>query len=378
MDSLGGGRRPVSSSQPPVYKSLTAQTLHYFIRPHEAPRRTPITGPAAWRGSDFATSSAWRHPLASGDLDELDRALATAKASGRPLHALRAADFPLPALTHRITAWRREITEGRGFVLVQGLPVERWGPEDSAIAFYSLGLHLGIPGAQNPQGELLGHVRDTGEDPRAVRAYKTATHLAYHCDAADLVGLLCLQTARGGGASRIVSSITVYNAMLAEHPELIDRLYEPFLFDTHGEGGCDYLPLHACRHAGGRLRTFWHSDCFRSSHDYERAPGFDPREHAALDAYDAIALRPELYLDMELAKGDVQLLSNHTILHSRTAFEDHADPARKRHLLRLWISLESQPPLRERIARLRSGVPLIAALARARIARAARGRQQRR
>jgi Taurine catabolism dioxygenase TauD, TfdA family len=368
----------MSSSQRPVYKSLTAQSLHYLIRPHEAPRRTPITGPAAWRGSDLATSTAWRHRLSSGDVDELDRALATAKASRRPMHALRAADFPLPTLTHPIAAWRREVADGRGFVLVQGFPVERWGPEDSAIAFYSLGLHLGIPGAQNPEGDLLGHIRDTGEDPRVVRSYKTATDLAYHCDAADLVGLLCLQTARRGGVSRIISSITVYNAMLAEHPELIDRLYEPFLFDTHGEAGLDYIPLHACRHAGGRLRTFWHSDCFRSSHELERAPGFDPRERAALDAYDAIALRPELYLDMELAKGDAQLLSNHTILHARTAFEDHPDPARKRHLLRLWISLESQPSLRERIARLRDGVPLLAALARGRIDRAVRGRQQRR
>jgi hypothetical protein len=361
-----------------VYKSLTAQTLHYFIRPHEAPRRTPITGPAAWRSCDLATSTAWRHSLTSSDLDELDRALATAKASGRPLHALRAADFPLPALIHRIDAWRREVTDGRGFVLVQGFPVERWGPDDSAIAFYCLGLHLGAPGAQNADGDLLGHVRDTGEDPRAVRAYKTAADLAYHCDAADLVGLLCLEPARRGGVSRIISSITVYNAMLAEHPELVDRLYEPFLFDTHGDGGVDYIPLHACRYADGRLRTFWHSDCFRSSHEYERAPAFDPRSRAALDAYDAIASRPELYLDMELAKGDAQLLSNHTILHARTAFEDHPDPARKRHLLRLWVSVESQPPLRERIARLRDSVPLLAAVARARIDRAVHGRQQRR
>jgi len=361
-----------------VYKSLTAQTLHYFSRPHEAPRRTPIAGPAAWRGSDLAASSAWRHPLSPGDLDELDRALATAKASGRPLHALRAADFPLPTLTHRLDAWRREVADGRGFALVQGFPVERWGPDDSAIAFYSLGLHLGIPGAQNRDGDLLGHVRDTGEDPRAVRAYKTASDLSYHCDGADLVGLLCLETARRGGLSRIVSSITVYNALLAEQPELVDRLYEPFLFDTHGDGGVDYIPLHACRYAGGRLRTFWHSDCFRSSHEYERAPAFDPRERAALDAYDEIASRPELHLDMELAKGDAQLLSNHAILHARTAFEDHADPARKRHLLRLWISIESQAPLRERVARLRDRVPLLAALARARIGRAVRGRQRRR
>ena len=361
-----------------MYKSLTAQTLHYFARPHEAPRRTPIDGPAAWRGGELATSSAWRDRLSSDDIDELDRALAVAKASGRPLGALRPSEFPLPGLAARVAAWRREVAEGRGFVLVQGFPVERWGPDDSAIAFYGVGLHLGVPGAQNPDGDLLGHVRDTGADPRAARAYRTASNIAFHCDAADLVGLLCLQTARRGGLSRIVSSITVYNTLLAEQPELVERMYRPFLLDTHGEGGVDFIPIPACRHAGGRLRTFWHSDYFRSSHDYLRAPAFDPRERAALDAYDEIASRPALHLDMELAKGDAQLLSNHTILHARTAYEDHAEPACKRHLLRLWVSLDTRPGLRDRLARLRGGAPLLAALARARIDRAVRGRRARR
>lgn len=361
-----------------MYKSLTAQTLHYFARPHEAPRRTPIDSAAAWRGQDLATSTAWRHRLSTDDIDELDRALAGAKASGRSLQALRAADLPLPALTAKIDAWRREVAHGRGFVLVQGFPVERWGPDDSAIVFYGLGLHLGIPGAQNPEGDLLGHVRDTGADARSARAYRTASNIAYHCDAADLVGLLCLETARSGGLSRIVSSITVYNALLAEHPELVDRLYRPFLLDTHGEGGVDYIPIPACRHAGDRLRTFWHSDYFRSSHDYERTPAFEPAERAVLDAYDAIASRPELYLDMEFGKGDAQLLSNHTVLHARTAYEDHAEPARKRHLLRLWVSLDAPHGLRDRAARVRGVAPLIAALTRGRIDRAVHGRSPRR
>jgi hypothetical protein len=361
-----------------VYKSLTAQTLHYFARPHDRPRRTPIDGPAAWRGVDLATSTTWRHRLSADDVTELDRALAAAKASGRSLHALRADDLPLPGLTVKIDAWRREVAEGRGFVLVQGFPVERWGPDDAAIVFYGLGLHLGIPGAQNPDGDLLGHVRDTGADARSVRAYKTAANIAYHCDAADLVGLLCLETARRGGLSRIVSSTTVYNTLLAEQPDLVERLYRPFLLDTHGEGGVDYMPIPACRHAHDRLRTFWHSDYFRSSHDYQRAPAFDPAERAVLDAYDAIASRPELYLDMELAKGDAQLLSNHTILHARTAYEDHAEPARKRHLLRLWVSLDPPRRLRDRAARLRGLAPLLTALACARITRAVRGRSPRR
>ena len=39
--------------------------------------------------------------------------------------------------------------------------------------------------------------------------------------------------------------------------------------------------------------------------------------------------------------GDIQLLKNSTILHGRAAFEDWDDPARRRHLLRLWINADS-------------------------------------
>ena len=35
--------------------------------------------------------------------------------------------------------------------------------------------------------------------------------------------------------------------------------------------------------------------------------------------------------------GDIQILNNHAILHSRTEFEDWPEPERKRHLLRLLM-----------------------------------------
>jgi hypothetical protein len=158
-------------------------------------------------------------------------------ARGIGLDALTRDDFPLPTLAAAIPAWRAELSGGRGFLLVRGLPVARWGDERSALVYWGLGQHLGAPGAQNPEGELLGHVVDTGEDAANpfVRRYRTAGDIAFHCDLADVVGLLCLRAARRGGASRIVSSVSVYNALLRERPDLIDRLYEPFCLDTRDE-----------------------------------------------------------------------------------------------------------------------------------------------
>ncbi len=320
------------------------QALHYFRREHDAPALAPLTGPSAWRGAEMAGCEDWIVELAAAQIAELDEARAAARATGRPLEALRREDFPLPLLAAELAAWARELRDGRGFLLVRGLPVERWGDDESALVFWCLGLHLGSPGAQNPQGDLLGHVVDTGEEAENpnVRRYRTAGDIAYHCDLADVVGLLCLRAARKGGASRIVSSVSVYNELLRRRPDLVPRLYEPFLLDVRDEGRegrLPYVPVPPCRHAAGRLRTFYHSDYFRSAQRHASAPRFTESERTLLDLYEEIASSPELRLDMHFTPGDVQLISNHVVLHARTAYEDPPDPARKRHLLRLWLSL---------------------------------------
>lgn len=324
--------------------SFGAQAMRYFQREHEEVRRTAIVGPAAWKGPDLAASDEWIHSLTAAEIAEMDAALAAVQARGLSLTTMRRKDFPLPLLTPAITSWRRDLRDGRGFVLIRGLPVERWGEAGSSIVYWALGLHLGVPGAQNPDGDLLGHVTDLGEEAANpnVRRYRTAGDIAFHCDLADAVGLLCLSTARRGGLSRIVSSVSVYNELLRRRPDLVDRLYDPFYLDTRDEQGSDrppYVLVPPCRHADGVLRTFYHSDYFRSVTRHAEVPRFTAAEQELIDLYEAIANSPELYLDMQFAPGDVQLISNHFILHARTAYEDEPDPTRKRHLLRLWLSL---------------------------------------
>lgn len=326
------------------YFSYAEQTRHYFARPHEGPCRTPIGGPAAWRGRELRDDPSWRRCLSAGQVTEIDRALAHAEGTGRPLEQLRRQDFPLPGLADEIAAWRDEVASGRGFLVVGGLPVELWSQAQAETVFWGLGLHMGRPGAQNPQGDLLGHVTDLGEraDDPFVRLYRTAADIAYHCDAADVVGLLCLQTARTGGASRIVSSVSVYDALLAEQPDAVEELFEPFLLDIRNEdrsGELRHLPVPPCRYAEGRLRTFYHSDYFRSVVRHDDVGALPAARQKLMDRYEAIASDPDYYLEMDLAPGEIQWLSNHTVLHARTAYEDPPEPERRRHLLRLWLSL---------------------------------------
>jgi hypothetical protein len=190
---------------------FATQALRYFRRDHAGVRRTPIESPAAWRGADLANSDAWIVRLTPEKIDELDRARASVRARGLVLAQVGRDAFPLPTLTPVIAEWARELASGRGFRLLRGLPVGRWGDDDASLVYWGIGQHLGEPGAQNPQGELLGHVVDSGEDASnpLIRPYRTAATIAWHCDLADVVGLLCLRTAKRGGASRIVSSVAV-------------------------------------------------------------------------------------------------------------------------------------------------------------------------
>jgi hypothetical protein len=325
------------------HRSFGAQALHYFHRPHDTIAPGPVGGPAAWRGPHVASSDDWIARLGDDDIAEIERAARSA--AGRPLASISRDTFPLATLAPRIRDWARELGSGRGFLLIKGLPVRRWGEELSSIAFWGLGHHLGVPGGQNPQEELLGHVRDYGEDSANpfVRKYRTASDIAYHCDLADVVGLLCLQPAKSGGASRIVSSVAVYDELVRRRPDLAARLYEPFLLDTRDEareGRMPWVPVQPCCFAEGRLRTFYHSDYFRSVERHESAPRFTAAERELMDLYEDIAASPELYLDMSFEPGDVQLISNHTVLHARTRYDDWPEPEKRRHLLRLWLSLE--------------------------------------
>ncbi|MGH8442704.1 MAG: TauD/TfdA family dioxygenase [Nevskiaceae bacterium] len=342
-----------------MYKSLRAQTLKYWARPHQRIPAGPIDTPAAWRGEEMRRrEDLWVFQLSLAEIGELHAGQRIAAASGKTLAQMSTADFPLPALSARIAQWRNEIRRGRGFVLIRGVPVGQWSEQQSETFFWCLGHHFGIPGAQNPEGDLLGHVRDqrTGED---VRYYRTNKELAVHTDAADFVGLLCLQKAKSGGLSRIASSVAVFNEVMRVKPQLVPRLFEPVWFDTKGEGGVRAFPIPPCRYSRGELRTFWQSDYYRTVNRIEHVPKLTAQEQELLDTYDGIANSPAFHLDMDLQPGDVQLISNHTILHARTAFEDWPEFERRRHLLRLWISIPEPMPLAERLRTTRSFVSVI-------------------
>jgi hypothetical protein len=285
-----------------------------------------------------AALSAWRAREGAGSLD---------------LPApLLPQDFPLPTLAPRLQRIKQDLLHGRGFVLIKGMPVRQWSPADSAMAFIGLGAHLGHARSQNAKGHLLGHVRDVGlasTDPN-VRIYQTHERQTFHTDSCDVVALLCLREARSGGDSLLVSSTTLYNEILARRPDLAPWLFEPVATDRRGEipaGMKPWFEIPVFNWHEGFLTALYQRQYVDSAQRFPEAPRLDPRHIEALDLLDALTNDPALNFSMRLEPGDMQFVHNHTLLHDRTAFEDHAQPDERRYLLRLWLAVPGARPLPE-------------------------------
>ena len=321
------------------------------------PARAVKGHPAAWFGRDLQTRSDWIHHLTAAELDELDAAIRALGASGKPLASITAADYPLLKLGAAIDAWRKALESGRGFFLIRGFPVRKYSAQQAALAYWIIGTHLGEPVSQNSDGDVLGHVRDTGVKPNSLetRLYKTRAELTFHTDGADVIGLFCLRKAKSGGVSRIASSVAVYNEIVRRRPDLAPLLYEAFPNYMPGppgkRGSVFNYPIVTIHDDAFRMLFLgWY---IRDSQSLPETPRLAPQELEVVDLLERIPNEPGMALDMQFAEGDMQFLKNSVILHARTDYEDAAEPDEKRHLLRLWLRA---PSFRDGDDALRKGV----------------------
>ncbi|MGQ3298441.1 TauD/TfdA family dioxygenase [Reyranella sp.] len=311
------------------------------------------TGAAAWYGPEIATRDDWMMPLSAAEVAEVEAATQALVARDADIAVLKPQDFPLPTLGARLRSRvDDEVLSGRGFLLLRGLPVERWSIRESATAFFGLGAHLGSARSQNGKGHVLGHVQDLGldvNDPN-VRIYQTHERQTYHTDSCDIVGLLCLKTAKSGGLSALVSSTTIFNEMRRRRPDLLKLLFQPIATDRRGEvpeGQKPFFEIPVFNWHQGYLTAIYQRQYIDSAQRFPEAPRHTPELVKALDLFDSLANDPALNTFMEFKPGDVQLVHNHTMLHDRTGFDDWPEPERRRHLLRLWLAADAARPLPE-------------------------------
>jgi hypothetical protein len=309
----------------------------------------PVRGAGVWYGPEMAARpDAWLRYFTPEEIDELERAM---DAFRGPLESVSPASLPLPRLGPVLREILKELLEGRGFVMLRGLPVERWSRERQALAYLGIGSWLGGLRSQNAKGHLLGHVKDLGLDIRApnVRYYQTNRRLEYHTDSVDIVGLLCLRSAKSGGESYLASSMTLYNEVLARRPDLLPALFLPFPTDRRGEvpeGMQPWFDIPIFHRHAGLLSCIYVRQYIESAQKlFPQARRLTSEQYAAMNLLDDLCNDAAIHLAMEFEPGDIQLLHNHQILHSRGDFENWPEPARHRHLLRLWLSPREARPL---------------------------------
>ena len=304
----------------------------------------------AWYGEDMVRRTDWIYEVTAEEQEELRQAVQVAGASGREIHRLELTHFPLKRLARRLAEIRREVLHGRGFFLLRGVPIEEWSVRESATAFWGMGLYVGEAVSQNGKSHVLGHVANLGlnyADPE-VRGYQTNAHLNYHTNSSDIVGLLSLRTPQSGGLSSIASSTTVWNEMVKRRPDLARVLLEPAHYTRWGEipeGRERYFGLPIFSPWDGRMVVAYVRSAIRKAQLMKDVPPLRPEQEEAMDLLNSLAADPKIRLMMEFKPGDVQLLCNHWILHSRTGYVDWPEPQRRRHLLRLWLACNDGPSL---------------------------------
>jgi hypothetical protein len=308
----------------------------------------------AWRGPAMAQSDEWTIHLSPQEIAELDVAAEQALACGSVAVTLQKKDFPLPSLGARLRRMRADLLNGRGFALIRGWPSTERSLERTAMVFRGIGAHLGEALSQNAKGHVLGHVANLGLDYRdpTTRGYQTNAELNFHTDGGDLVGLLCVRPSKSGGRSMICSSTTVWNELVHQRPDLAAVMAQPFYFSRVGEirpGQKRYFaaaPFQAC---DGRMIAILINSFIQKAQSFEEVPRLTDVQHEALAHVSRLCADDAIRLDMDFRAGDMQFLCNHSIFHSRTAYEDWPDPSQRRHLLRLWLSCADGPRLPEAI-----------------------------
>ena len=312
-----------------------------------------IEADISWKAADLAAdTSRWIYELHPEQLTDIDAALRASKAAGATIDTLTKETFPLTEATEPLHLVLQGLEDDLGLFVLRGLPVERYTKDELRLIYWGLGLHLGTAVTQSDKGDVLGDVRNFGDQVTAAsptgRGYMSSEWLGFHTDTSDVVALMVLRTSKTGGRSMFASSVAIRNKIASTWPQLSDILQQPFYWSWKGQqpaGEGPYYQQPIFTNRDGRFAARYIKTHILSAQEFPEVPRLTEWQRAAMTAIDLLAMDPEYHYSMQFEPGDMQFLNNHVTLHARTAFEDHPEPDRKRHLLRMWLATPNSRPL---------------------------------
>lgn len=297
---------------------------------------------AAWRVADL-NDRAWVYQIDDKARSHLAAITKKAFDPDRHLFDYVREDFDLGPAAATIAAAMRDGLHGRGLSLLKGMPRQELSEAEFRVLTWGIGLNHGVPRPQGKATQYISEVRDVGTDYRAAngRGFSSNAKLDFHADGSDLVVLACYNKAKSGGQSMVSSSVTAREILMAEHPDLAEIAHQDFYFSRQQEETEDETPAYGqplfdtCE---GHVFGKWNRNRVQSAQKIPGVPQLTDKQRETMDMMDAILQRPEVMFTMWLEPGDMQIVNNHTMLHSRTDYVDFDDPAQKRLLHRLWLA----------------------------------------
>ncbi|MBL8382140.1 MAG: TauD/TfdA family dioxygenase [Burkholderiales bacterium] len=300
----------------------------------------PADGPATWTRASIGD---FTYALDAAMRAELAAAVRTLDAAGRlaDTAALGRDDIALPLLDPLLARAVAAVRDGCGVALLTGLPVDALTLAQFTAAAWAIGTRFGHALSQNARGQRITEVIDATAEDDTPRMYRSNLELRLHSDITAMIALACWQPAAAGGLSYLASAGAIHNAILARAPQLLEPLYRGFHYHRLGEEAPDMepttpyrTPVFALR--AGRLSCRYQRAGIAGGHQARGVPLTD-REIEALDLFDTVARAPENRIEFTLGRGDMMVVNNYAVLHARTGFTQHPEPARARRLVRLWL-----------------------------------------
>ncbi len=140
----------------------------------------------------------------------------------------------------------------------------------------------------------------------------------------------------------VVGAVAVHDEIVRRRPDLAAVLHDGPWWHKQmvGDGTVRYSEHAFWLMDNGRLFTRYGHAYIEAAHAHADVPDLTATQLEALDLFDAVASSPDFRLDMDFEPGDVQFLNNYVMMHSRAAYDDWPDPARRRDLCRLWLIAE--------------------------------------
>lgn len=298
---------------------------------------------AGWHVEDLQRDLSWHFTLDDNARSHLAPMVQAAYDPDRALLDYKREDFDLGPAGPTVAAAMQEALHGRGLAMLHGLPRAGVTEQEFELLNWAIGLHTGVARPQGKATQYLSAVRNIGTDYRAAngRGFSSNAKLDFHADGADLATLGCYNQAKSGGQSMVSSSITARKHLMEERPDLAEIAHQDFYFSRQQEETTNETPAYGqplfdiCE---GRIFGKWNRNRVQSAQNIKGVPQLTEKQRETMDMMDAILQRPDVMFTMFLEPGDMQIINNHVLLHSRTDFEDYEEPERKRLLCRLWLA----------------------------------------